>query len=67
MGETFDDFLIIILHNPEKVVFSWTLNRTNLGRHIGYPENTQLATVDKNIFNAVVEEYISNLPKGIIP
>ena len=67
MGETFDDFGIAIIHNIDKVVVWWKLERKHLGRHIGYPEEVQLGVVDKNIFNIVVDEYINSLPKGITP
>ena len=67
MGETFDDFGIAIIHNIDKVVVWWKLERKHLGRHIGYPEEVQLEVIDKNIFNIVVDEYINSLPKGITP
>ncbi len=63
LGETFDGFRLSIVYNMDKVVFCWELDKRRMKDHIGYPEGVQLGVVDKNIFNAVVDEYIGNLPK----
>lgn len=65
--QTFDNFGLAIVYNTDKVVFCWELDKRRKEDHIGYPEGIQLGVVDKNIFNVVVDEYISNLPRGISP
>jgi hypothetical protein len=63
-SESFDDFLIAMVDDPDKVVFWWKLERKHLGRHAGYPHDVQLVVVDKATYRSVLLAYIDSLPSG---
>ena len=65
MGESFHDFKIAIVHNTDKVVFWWKLERKNSEKYTDYPEEVQIGVIDKNIFNTVVEEYLTEIDNMI--
>ena len=62
LGESFDDFSVVLYGCDENLIFVWKLNEDHFFDYPGYPAGIQYALVPIDCFAKTVEKFKKRLP-----